>query len=94
MNKKFTALILFTALLCLLPAVAPAADSYNLVETPAFWDGADASRLADSVLAPGNPVYSYDYNYTYGDESSVTYTLPWNFNFYGQTYVKISVFVV
>jgi hypothetical protein len=32
-----------------------------------------------------------DYVSTYGDEATVTYTLPWTFTFYGQSYSQITV---
>ena len=46
---------------------------YTLSEVAASWDGTDGNRL----LAP-----TADYDYAYGDEASVTYTLPWSFNLY------------
>jgi hypothetical protein len=51
---------------------------YNLNEiTPApAWDGAGVSLLQ------GNAVY--------GDESVITYTLPWTFKFYGQSFTSIN----
>jgi hypothetical protein len=55
---------------------------YALSETVAVWDGSDADRT--------KPVSS-DYNFTYGDEESLTYVLPWNFSFYGQSYSQITV---
>lgn len=53
---------------------------YTLSETTYTWDGTDASLL-------NNP--TSDYDYTYGDENRVTYTLPWPFVFYGQAYSQI-----
>ena len=50
---------------------------YNLTATIAAWDGTDADRLKGT---------SADYNYAYGDETSITYTLPWSFSYYGQGY--------
>ncbi|MBK5276001.1 MAG: chitobiase/beta-hexosaminidase C-terminal domain-containing protein, partial [Desulfuromonadales bacterium] len=47
-----------------------------------LWDGTDANITKETTT---------DYNFTYGDESSVTYTLPWPFSFYGQTYDRITV---
>ena len=61
---------------------AATADSgYQLSEASSSWDGTDASRLK----AP-----TADYDYTYGDESSVTYALPWSFSFYGTAYSQIT----
>jgi hypothetical protein len=54
---------------------------YNLTTTTAAWDGADADRLKGT---------SADYDYAYGDETSLTYTLPWSFSYYGQSYSQIT----
>lgn len=68
--------------LMLLPSAFAATDgAYNLTPTTYAWDGTDADRLK----APTS-----DYNYSYGDESSVTYTLPWPFTYYGQSYDHIT----
>jgi hypothetical protein len=55
--------------------------TYSTSETPAVWDGTDANRLKAAT---------FDYNYTYGDEASITYPLPWNFTYYGQSYSQIN----
>lgn len=55
---------------------------YNLAYTTPTWDGTYAKRTKTA---------STSYRYTYGDEKSVTYTLPWAFNFYGQSYNQINV---
>ncbi len=55
---------------------------YTLSETSYAWDGTDANRTKAATA---------DYDYTYGDEASVTYTLPWPFTFYGQAYNQINV---
>lgn len=55
--------------------------AYSLDTTPHTWVGTDADRLKPS---------STDYASTYGDESTVTYTLPWAFTFYGQSYSQIT----
>ena len=55
---------------------------YQLTEVTAAWDGTDANRLNSPTA---------DYDYAYGDEASVTYTLPWQFNFYGQSYSQINI---
>jgi len=60
---------------------AASGNSYQLVEVPFSWDGTDASRLKAPTI---------DYDYTYGDESSVTYTLPWSFFFYGTSHSQIT----
>ena len=54
---------------------------YQLSEASSSWDGTAGSRLKAPTV---------DYDYTYGDESSVTYTLPWSFPFYGKTYSRIT----
>jgi hypothetical protein len=61
--------------------IAATDGTYSLVETSASWDGTEANRLRG--MSP-------DYAYTYGDESSITYFLPWNFSFYGQNYSQIT----
>lgn len=53
-----------------------------LAPAPPLWDGTDASRTRTP---------SADYDYTYGDEASLVYSLPWSFNFYGQSYDRINV---
>lgn len=55
---------------------------YNLSETTVSWVGTDAGRTKP-------PTTNYDY--TYGDESSITYRLPWAVNFYGTSYNEINV---
>src|SRR6266498_1379757 len=55
---------------------------YQLSEVTNAWDGTDANRTK---------VRSADYAYTYGDETSLTYTLPWAINFYGLSYSQINV---
>ncbi|GFE56720.1 hypothetical protein [Geobacter sp. AOG1] len=77
-----TILVLVGALLLPWSGAWAATDGfYQLSETTAAWDGTDESR----TKAP-----TPDYNYTYGDESSVTYSLPWVFTFYGQSYGAIT----
>uniref|UniRef100_A0A831U6Y1 Choice-of-anchor D domain-containing protein n=1 Tax=Geobacter metallireducens TaxID=28232 RepID=A0A831U6Y1_GEOME len=85
--KKAGIVLAFIVMLCalVLPAtgVLAATDGYyqlSEVSQPA-WDSTYASR----TKAP-----TADYDYTYGDESSVTYTLPWSFSFYGQSYTQIT----
>jgi hypothetical protein len=55
--------------------------TYNLFQVQSGWDGTSANRLA----APTS-----DYDYSYGDEGSITYSLPWPFSFYGSTYSQIT----
>lgn len=54
----------------------------SLKVSAGLWDGTFANRLAAS---------SADYDYTYGDESSLTYRLPWPFRFHGTSYSEINV---
>ena len=54
---------------------------YTLASTTTAWDGTDADRLK---------LPTADYASTYGDEASVTYTLPWTFSFYGETFTQIT----
>ncbi|GEM_PF-6076610 len=64
-----------------LPVFAATDGIYQSSETTTAWDGTYANRLR----AP-----TADYDYAYGDESSVSYTLPWAFTFYGQSYTSIN----
>lgn len=76
---------LFIMGLLLLPCSAALAATdgfYQLAEVAAHWDGTDASRTKSPTS---------DYDYTYGDESSLIYNLPWSFHFYGQSFTQINV---
>lgn len=77
------ALALLMALSILLPSIAAFASTnfYQVNEVAPTWEGTEANRTK---------VPSVDYNYTYGDESSVTFPLPWPFSFYGQKYTQIT----
>jgi PKD repeat protein len=80
-------ILLLAALLLPLSAALAATDGfYNLIELhPAAWDGTDASIMSQP---------NTDYDYVYGDEKAITYSLPssWgSFSFYGQSYDKITV---
>ena len=55
---------------------------YRVEEVAAAWDGTDADRLARP---------NAEDDYTYGDEASLTYVLPWPFAFYGSVYDRIHV---
>jgi alpha-tubulin suppressor-like RCC1 family protein len=80
-----TILLLVGMLLIPCSGASAATDGFytlSEVQPDAVWDGTDASR----TKAP-----TADYDYTYGDEASLTYTLPWSFKFYGQTYSQINV---
>jgi len=73
---------LFLMLIASLPAFATTDGIYGLNQQQSYtWDGTTASRLA----ATGT-----DYNFAYGDEATVTHTLPWSFSFYGQPYNQIT----
>ena len=63
-------------------AFAATDGSYSLSEISPSWDGTDANRLKARTAY---------YDYTYGDEVSLSYTLPWTFNFYGQSFSQIDV---
>lgn len=79
----FTIFLLAAALLLPCTDAFAATDGfYSLTETTAAWDGTDTDRLKAA---------SADYDHAYGDESAVTYTLPWGFAFYGQTYNQITL---
>lgn len=78
-----TAILTLGALLLPLNVSFAATDGiYQLSEVPAAWDGTDASRLKDP---------SADYDYGYGDEGSISYTLPWPVGFYGASYSQIVI---
>ena len=85
MKKTGAALALFVSAVLFIPwsnAFAATDGFYWLYESAPAWDGTDANR----TKAPGA-----DYDYTYGDESGLTFSLPWPFPFYGQSYSKINV---
>lgn len=83
-NLIATLLFLFHGLMMLpLPYASAATDGFYLLsETSYGWDGTDANRTKAK---------SSSYSYTYGDEKSLTYILPWAFVFYGQSYNQITV---
>jgi len=85
--RKTGALLTILLLLCalLLPlsnAMAATDGYYNLGEVTPTWDGTDADR---------NETASADYSFVYGLENSLSYTLPWSFSFYGQSYNQITI---
>ncbi|WP_458250754.1 hypothetical protein [Geobacter anodireducens] len=77
-------LLLIALLLPISSALAATGGIYQLTEsTTATWDGTDANRLK-----PITP----DYDFVYGDDEYLTYTLPWpSFTFYRQAYTQITV---
>lgn len=82
---KETGILLTTiALLATMTTGAFAATDgvYTLSESAYTWDGTDADRYKAT---------SNDYNYDYGDEASLSYTLPWPFIYYGRIYTTITV---
>lgn len=81
LSRIVLAIILFISL-CLSPTAQTFAATYTVSESALIWDGTDASRTVQPTAA---------YNYVYGDEGSVTYALPWNFNFYGGNYNTIII---
>lgn len=80
-----TILLLLGALLIPCSGTAVAADNFYLLSSTAYnWEGTDANRQKPATA---------DYVSTYGDESSITYTLPASFGsfpFYGQSYNQIT----
>jgi PKD repeat protein len=85
-----TVLFLLGALLMPCSRASAAMDSvYTLAEVSATWDATYANRNLAPITAPSGSSYQYDYDHTYGDEAVVTYSLPWSFTFYGQTYSQI-----
>lgn len=82
MAGKISVLIQIAIMVFLSSTLFAATDGfYNLFPTSYTWDGTDANRQNTKTT---------DYTYTYGDEASVTYSLPWNFAFYGQTFSTIT----
>lgn len=81
-----TTLFLLGALLIPWTYASAVTDGYysltDVTTAPPLWDGTDASRTKAQTA---------DYNYTYGDEASLTYNLPWSFSFYGQSYSQINI---
>jgi len=82
-GMMLTFFLILATMLLQAPLAGAATDGvYQLTEvSQPVWDGTTASR----TIAP-----TADYDYTYGDEASVTYTLPWAFTFYGQSYSTIT----
>lgn len=92
--KRFGILIAIILLGALLPwTTASATDDgmYHLLAKDTDWDGTYASRTIAPIAAPAGASNQYDYDYTYGDDASITYTLPWSFSFYGTPYSQITV---
>jgi|GEM_PF-1861810 len=54
---------------------------YSLAEVAYTVDGTTADRLQPETI---------DYKFNYGEEESVTFPLPWAFNFYGTPYTQIT----
>ena len=75
------AVALVTLFTPLRSALAVSDSNYALNNVSYTWDGTSADRTAPATL---------DYDYTYGDEASVTYTLPWDFKYHGITYNQIT----
>lgn len=77
-------MILIVLLLASATAFAATDNFYQSVPVPVgTWDGTDASRLKDASPP--------DYDFIYGDDTTLTYNLPWTFFYYGQPYTKIYV---
>lgn len=79
----FSIMILMLAVVAFSSSTSFAATDgfYTLSLATTAWDGTDANR---------QKAMTTDYTYTYGDEASVTYTLPWAFSFYGQAFTEIT----
>lgn len=83
-NIFTTIMILIVLLLASATAFAATDNFYQPVSVPGgTWDSTDASRLKDA----SPPAYDF----IYGDDSTLTYNLPWTFFYYGQPYTKIYV---
>lgn len=82
--------LMFAVVACSSSMVFAATDGFYQLSpntnSSTFWDGTDANRQENMTT---------DYTYTYGDEASITYTLPTTFGngsfpFYGQTFSQIT----
>ncbi|KIE42206.1 hypothetical protein [Geobacter anodireducens] len=84
MMRIFRLLLAIALLLPISSALATTDGIYQLTEsTSAAWDGTDANRLK---------TITSDYDFVYGDDEYLTYTLPWpSFTFYRQPYTQITV---
>jgi hypothetical protein len=81
--SKYTALLAScTCWLFAVFAFAATDGLYNLIETASSWDGANGGRLQQPTA---------DYDFIYGDDAYLSYTLPWPVIFYGFTYTTITV---
>jgi len=85
MQKAWALVILYLMLVfsifCSTTSYSATDGVYIVSETAVAWDGTFADRLKTPTA---------DYDHAYGDEASLTYTLPWPFAFYGQTYNQIT----
>ncbi len=80
-SLKCSLLAILTFVVLCIPTFASSAGYYTLASTTATWDGTLNNRLTTPTA---------DYNYTYGDEKSVTYTLPWTVAYYGRAFSQIT----
>lgn len=85
-RRIFTSIMTLIVLLVASAVAFAATDNFYqpVPVVPVFiWDGTDASRLKDS----SPPAYDF----IYGDDTTLTYNLPWTFYYYGQPYTKFFV---
>ena len=77
-------ILLLACVSCFSCFAASAATTYSYQNNevkPPVWDGTNANT---------NNAPTADYAYTYGDEATVVYNLPWALTFYGQSYNSIT----
>lgn len=82
MHRSSVLLLIFAWLLISSVSFAATDGAYTLSEVSGIWDG---------TIANTSTLVSADYTYGYGDDTTFSYTLPWNFYFYGHGYNKITI---
>lgn len=79
--RLLTASLVAALSLWAVPCTVLADPYYQLSSTTYTWDGTAGNRLATETATS---------KFDYGDEVAVSFTLPWNFRFYGQNYTRIT----
>lgn len=82
--RLLTAALVAALSLWAVPGTVLADAYYQLTPSTDYnytWYGTAGDRLADETA---------NYKFDYGDEGTVSFTLPWNFRFYGKNYTQIT----
>lgn len=79
--RLLTAALVAALSLWAVPGTVLADAYYTLSSSTYTWDGTAGNRLAAETATS---------KFDYGDEGAVSFTLPWNFRFYGQNYTRIT----